>query len=575
MARLADELQSDFSRGMFDSAASTAMPRSAVNLLLNGRVMPDGTISTRSGTRRKHKEALLGGLEGLTADDDSLSVDSMAETADIIPEAGPEGQIGYGGIYLTQPDGTEQLVVICGAKAFVSYTNGLTFTEIADDLPLGYWEFATMRTGPSMYLYAVNGSESIYTWDGSVWGTLENAPEGVKYIATFNSRLVVAGHAGPIVQASAILDPTTWASPDGWLIQTQTHDGDEPTGLFQIGERLLIFQQRSTSYLSGYGEATLLVANGATGFSRSVGCVAHRTIAAVGDNAVCWLSDRGIERYSTGDGIQLISGNIDKFFRDIARGTIEQNPSVPSAAYDPIRQEYHLALPTSGVRNNRIVVINPSTRSAAVDQTIDPQGGYSLGVDEDGYLTVSPSGAYQIVESGNGYLTLGPTEADGYTVRVDGEGYLATVTTDSHAATLFMAPCSEQTFAVHSVGYDGYVRNHGVGTKDNLDSRGLKGAAYEMTVVSRPFYLGQPRRRKRVRNVHLSTIGGGTLTVRVRANGDASQTQSVSVAGRSFDQTGRAKLFVSARGDAPQVEVRTTDQTRIALIGVSAEVMDE
>ncbi len=210
---------------MIDSAAATAFPKNAVAQILNGRLQPDGTVRRRWGTIR---------------------------TSSATPNAGT----GYGGAKFTLANGTDLLVVICGAKAYKSTDKGVNWTEIATGLRQDYYSFATMRVGATNYLYMANGDSTIKKYDGTTWSTVANAPSGVKYIAVFNGRLYAAGHSGVIVQGSQIANPEVWASPFGVTVQILTHDGDPPTALFQIGPHLLVFDRDGTSYLDGFGQQT-------------------------------------------------------------------------------------------------------------------------------------------------------------------------------------------------------------------------------------------------------------------------------------------------------------------------------
>lgn len=544
MATFRDDFSADFSAGMNDSAATTAFPRNAVALLMNGRVEPDGTISVRPGSLRKHPTAL-------------------------------KNDTGYGAITFQPSSGPEQIVAISGDTAKYSVNNGVTWTTITTGLREDYYSFATMRVGADTFLFAANGDTTIKRWDGGTWDTLPGAPSGVKFIATFNGRLYATGHNGVIIQASAIADPETWTRPAGLLVQVQTHNGNTPTGMHQIGNRLLIFDRESTSYIEGYGEATIVVAAGVTGFSNSVGCIAFRSIVSVGDNAVCWLSERGIEHYAIGRSIELKSTGIREFFRQISRLEMKVSPGMASAAWDAANQNYHLALSTTGSQNDRVVVLNLLTGAAAIDQFSDATGDVTFYIDDDGYLTVG-SNQYE-ARSIDGYLSFATGGAGGDPVAVDSEGvYLESVTIGSLPATLFMAPSDVEAMSLHSLGYDGFVREHLGGSEDDVHSDGTGGSAINFVVVSRPFTFGYPYKKK-ARLIRIATINSSTATVRVRvrSGGVSGNEKILQIKPSGLDQPSRDKARVSLKGDAPQVEVRTSDPIRLALVGVSAELLRE
>lgn len=561
MTKLLAEETTDFSLGMDDGSAATSFPSTAVRLIQNGRIEPDGTVSRRFGGRRKHEEAL---------------------------GSGP----GYGAIWFRTEDGEDQIIAFSGNKAYMS--SGIvndSWDEIATGLPANYWSFAKMRVGSDVFLFAANGGQYIYRWDGTTWDTLPNAPENVKYIAVHNGRLYAAGHMGVIVQGSRIAAPDEWASPWGVTVQAITHDGGEITGLYQVGPHLLVFDEFSTSYIDGFGEATLVVESGATGFSRSVGCIGFRTIVGVGDNGVAWLSSRGVEYYTAGAGIRLISRRVQRFVESVDRTALQEDPGRVTAAYDPVRQEIHVALSTTGTRNDRVLVINilqdpllsrGGLRAAAtVDRFETTTADILFAEGPQGYLT--DGGSLPMRVGHQGYATLETGGGSGDTISVDGQGYLGIDANDALPATLFMAPNSEtgQSPVLHSLGYDGFVRKHWGGYVDDEDMDGEGGLPVQMTIVTRPFLFGRVRYRKKTRVVRVAAIcdQSATVGVRVRSGGTVTSESSIVIAGTDYEQPKRNRAMVSAVGDQPQVELVTSSANegplRIALIGVAAEILEE
>lgn len=558
MPQLIPEYTSDFSVGMVDDVAATRYPSAAAAQILNGRLQADGTVRRRPGTIRTSAAA-------------------------------PKVDIGYGATEFRLADGTDLFIVINGDSSFESSDFGATWSAaLATGLRADYWSFATMRVGASNFLFACNGgSAKIQRYDGTTWDTLVNGPSGAKFLAVFNGRLYATGHNGQQVQASKIADPTTWTVPDGLSLQIITHNGNDPTGLYQIGPHLLIFDREGTSYIDGFGQQTIIVAAGATGFSRSVGCVAFRSIVGVGDNAICWLSDRGIEYYSPGIGILLVSKGIQTFMQDLDWSQLLGNPGRPSGAYDDINQDYFLAVPTNGTRNNRTAVVNlrknvlyqrPGPKAAAtIDRQLSTVGGNLLfSGDVNGYLTAL-GGGFESKADNNGYWTLVTEGEGGDLLSDDGNGYLQVETDDALPATFFTAPISDRPCTLHSVGYDGFVRKHDGVNSDDLLSDSTGGIAVTMTMVSRPFFQRWARQRKKSRVIHVKAISDvqATLELSVRANGTASAQKTMTIPATAFNQGKRRREMISMIGDAPQVELRSTDDIRVSLIGLSAQLLRE
>ncbi len=554
MGQLTTELTTDFKRGMIDDTAATRFPPDALAVILNGRLEPDATVRRRGGSARLHSAALN------------------------------SGAIGYGAEHFTKADGTDQIISFAGGKAYKSEDNGATNSEIATGLREDYYDFATMRIGTSNYLFAANGDTTIKRWDGTTWDTLPNAPSGVKMIAVFNFRLWVTGHSGVIVQASKIADPTVWSTPDGLTVQMLVSSGDTPTGLFQVGPHLLVFDERQTSYIDGFGEQTIIVASGATGFSRSVGCIAFRSIVPAGDDGCCWLSKRGIEYYASGSDIQLLSRGITGAMDSIDRAELLANPGRPTACYDETKEEYRLALSTTGTRNNLIFRFSLRQRgrtffgAPSLDQPISLTGDilFLLAPDSNGYLTDGSAG-FQAKADSNGYMDIASSGTGGDPTNEDGNGYLATVTDDTMPATIFMAPTADHPGKVHSIGYDGFVRLHGDADKDDVLSDGTGGVAINMTIVSKPFFVGSVRHEKKVRVIHIASINPveASVDVGIRTKGVLSVLVNKTLPSGGLDQARRVRVMVHAKGDAPQIELHTTDDVRITLLGISAQVRKE
>lgn len=553
MPRLPSEVQDNFSRGMDDSSAPSAYSPAAAALIENGRIEPDGTISRRYGSRRKHASA----------------------QTDLI---------GYGATTFVTAAGVLQEIAFFGDAAFMSDDGWATQTTIATGLREDYYDFATMRVGSSNYLFAANGDTTVKRWDGTTWDTLPNAPSGVRHVEPFNERLYMTGHSGVLVVATKIADPTIVASPDGLTVRVLTSDGQPPTGLHQIGPHLLVFDKNATSYIDGFGQQTLIVASGATGFSRSVGCIAFRTIEAVGDDAVCWLSNRGLEYYSSRTGIVLLTRRIQTFMNSINRSAIGSAPGVPDAAYDQALQNYHCSVPTLGTQNNRIIVVNLYHRGTgwlgapSIDlketESID---AVLLGDDAQGYEEEDAAGV-GLRSDVNGYEVLDTINAGAIPIAEDASGYEDEVTDDSFPSSLYMGPGADSEQVLHSQGYDGFVREHGGYDQDDELVPGGSGQDITMTVVSRPFLMGSQRRRKRVRAVHVAAIqtAAAEYEVGIRASGVLGTLVDVDMEGTAFNQPFRAPpAMVHAVGDSPAVEVRTTDRSRLAVVGVSSELVRE
>ncbi len=554
MPQLLTELTTDFRRGQVDDAVATRFPKDALALIVNGRLEPDSSVSHRGGSKRLHATALNSGGRG------------------------------WGAQPFTTAAGVTQLISISGDTAYSSLDFGATFTEIKTGLREDYWDFAEMRIGGTNYLYMVNGgSAPVQRWDGTTWDTLATSPTGAKQVEPFNGRLYMTGHSGALVQASKVADPEVWDSNDGALtLQILVASGGPPTGLFQIGPHLLVFHEDQTSYIDGFGEQTILVASGATGMSRSVGMIAFRSLAAAGDNGCCWFSKRGVEYYTPGKEILLLSRGITEYIDQIDREELLSSPGLPTATYDQTKEEYRLAISTSGTRNDIVLRFSLRQRSQthfgapAVDVPISPTGDILFLGGADGYLTTG-SGGVELRRSASGYVELASSGAGGDPTGVDANGYLTTVVDDTMPATIFVAPRTGHPGRVHSIGYDGFVRLHGEGKLDDVLADGTGGSTVTMRLISKPFFFGSIRHEKKVRVMHVASINEAPVTISagVIAAGVLTSLETMPIAATALNQAKRAKKMVTAKGDAPQLEIQTADLARITMLGLSAHIRKE
>ena len=141
-----------------------------------------------------------------------------------------------------------------------------------------------MRVGAENRVIGTNGGDHPVSWNGvDDVVELDNWPAGIKHVAVMNDRLW--GSDDSInVRGSAVGDPATIATAAGGLfVKCQAHDADpQIMGIWTHGLILLVFKRETMGYIEGYGFNTIQAQTGERGISRSVGCVAHRSIAPSG-----------------------------------------------------------------------------------------------------------------------------------------------------------------------------------------------------------------------------------------------------------------------------------------------------
>jgi len=309
----------------------------------------------------------------------------------------------FGAIEYYTSLGVQQIVAFFSDAAYYSTDGGRTFTEIATGLDEAYWSFAIMTEGGNPVLCAANGGTNAYQWDGTTWSTIAGIPSGVTRLAVHGNRLIAAGDSGAQVSASKVGDIDTWASPDGWVVNADDgSDHGDITGLFSVGGVILVFKSGSFGFIEGYGFTTLQVAAGSRGVSRSVGCVAPRSIAPIGTNAVMFLSELGFIYYRLGAEPELVSTMQERFVAKINRQVVRTYPGLPSAIWVPDRQEYWCAVPLGvglgpniqATNNTWIYVFRPATAARP------PATYFRYPTNlNDGTITVGSDGMLDVVAS--------------------------------------------------------------------------------------------------------------------------------------------------------------------------------
>lgn len=487
--QLVRERQPSFARGFNDQAAPDEYGENEVEVLQDGHLTENGNgARRRGGSQRTHSSQLNG-----------------TSTC-------------YG---LFEFTAQSQLVAFFGDTGYYSTDNGQTWSQMATGLREDYWSIVETDVCGTQELVLANGSSDIYTWDGSSWSAIAGdsaQPTGVKYLAVFNGRLYVAGHAGDSVAASEVADFTVWKSADGGIeVKVTTHDGDVGiTGLFQMGTSLLAFKRKSTAYIEGFGHRTLQVEAGARGMSRSVGCVSHHSIAPLGDNGVMWLSERGFEVYGLGSGsIRLMSRPVEGFVDTIDYHTILDDDGIPASLYWQDRDEYWCAVPTNETgRNDTIFVFRePTSRT--------------------------PESRWAHVPS-------------------------------FQPAALAMANQTGKGQRPHAGGYDGWVREMERGNKDDVNSDGTGGDDITMVLRSRPFFYGNQHLDRRGRIVRASITPGDDdqdVTVRVIADGNVDSERTVSWPQRTSNILTESEAELTTESGSPlltnTVEGPISDKVRM------------
>lgn len=554
MSRLYPERATSFARGMNDTAAPTDYLKDEVKLMENGRPSFAGTTAERrKGSQFTHAAAIGDGPCWFSEE-------------------------------FVRADGQRQIVAIFGTQAFVSSDIGASWTEITPVSPTlveAYYDFASMRVGSTNYLYLANGADDILRWDGTTMDVLTQPETGVKFVEVFNDRLYLAGHDGVNIAACAVGDPSKWntATDGAFVVRAQTHQGDtEIRGMFQAGTALLVWKRDSTNYVEGFGVRTIVVESGARGVSRSVGCVSFRTVRALRDGAIMWLSERGFELYQPGSAITLVSRPLQVFVNRLGWGTIAENEGVPSAVYYPRRYEYWCAVPRVGTLNSAIYVYREGDERRPASQYIHTLAASEEGETvqiTDGDLAIGGGAGASTISIVSGDMVVNDAgDLDKLFVEVD-DGDLAIIEQAEVGRVMFLADDGDDIAHVFEGTTEGRVAKMDTGDRDRLEPDGSGGTAITMRLVGRPFLFGDPVQPKRARHMRITVSAEATdsvLTALVLCDGrETARFEDVDVDTSSTSTPVHVRLRVTGTGRNIVPAIETTDPVRIEALEVEAE----
>lgn len=195
-------------------------------------------------------------------------------------------------------NGTHYIIANTSWTVYYSLGDG-NFTPITSGKNSSY---DYMFTVAGDVLYASNGNNNVWKWNGTTLTTLDisnstNVPVG-KYIVFHKNRLFSAGVSGnpSILYYTELIDFENWGlEPNVEYIGKD--DGDYITGLYSYGDYLYIFKQYSIWVLQGTSPTEWVIRC----ISKNVGCLYQTTISEY-QGYLCFMSHRGVELF---DGIKL------------------------------------------------------------------------------------------------------------------------------------------------------------------------------------------------------------------------------------------------------------------------------
>jgi hypothetical protein len=244
-------------------------------------------------------------------------------------------------------NGTTRFLIAVGGTKIYSISTGGVIQDIGGGVPVtnnSRWEFALAApSGGQGPMYGINGTDTPKFWSGAgsvgSWtASVGTVPNG-KYITYASNRIFIAGTAAnpSRLYFSDIGDPRSWTTTN--VVDLDPSDGMAISGIARVGDSLLVFKPTKTYLIYDLDTG----ANRA--LSRSIGCVAPRSIAEGPDGIYFASEDQGVF-VATQSRITRLSDEVQPLFDEIT-------PSVKNLCAGVFyKDHYYLSCPYDGATTN-------------------------------------------------------------------------------------------------------------------------------------------------------------------------------------------------------------------------------
>ena len=268
-------------------------------------------------------------------------------------------------------------------------------------------------------VFATNGTNTPWYYAGSGSCSTMAVPTGVvkaKYIRQFNNYLFIGNVAigatdmPSRIYWSGLKDPATWTSDQ--FIEVSKDDGQSITGLKVLGDRLVVYKERSiyNVYFTGDADIPFILPGGGKSNS-TVGCVAPWSIQEV-ENGHVFLSFDGLYYYDGLNSYKLSDRITSTLTTAIDQTKFAQGVSCVQKS----KNKYFLSLPTSG-NNNRIIVWDYYNNAFSIYVGLSASAmmtAYIGGIDERPYFGDYGGYLYRMDYGSDDYPSNTQTAIDAY-----------------------------------------------------------------------------------------------------------------------------------------------------------------
>jgi hypothetical protein len=205
-------------------------------------------------------------------------------------------------------------------------------------------------------VYVTNNNDAPFKWTGSGNAAAMTVPTGLtkaKCVVQFNNYLFLGNVvvSGTTYKSrfywSNLRDDSTWLSTS--FIEISKDDGQQIQNMFVMGDRLVVFKERSIYNVFFTGDADIPFTVQKS--NSNVGCAAPFSVQEI-ENGLVFLSYDGFYYYD-GNNSYKISFNIQNTLLDYNSTRFHQARSMRQKT----KNRYFCSLPSSGQTNNDVVVV--------------------------------------------------------------------------------------------------------------------------------------------------------------------------------------------------------------------------
>jgi len=183
----------------------------------------------------------------------------------------------------------------------------------------------------------VNGTEKVYSTNGTSTSTLGGTPPSFKFVETHNNFLFGAGHSLGLLRWADLGTTETWTATNSLTLSTD--EDDDIVGMAKFRDVLMVFSDKRFFLVNGFTAVDMEVVR--TGHE-GPGCTAHRSIV-VTNAGVFWWSDQGL--VASDDGITT-----DLPMQRKLKGTLDSlsaaNYGLVHGVWNPLHDRIEMFVPT-------------------------------------------------------------------------------------------------------------------------------------------------------------------------------------------------------------------------------------